>query len=28
MYHMTARPQRVVTHQQSGAQLQVQLNGL
>ena len=28
MYHLRARPQRVVTHQQSGAQLQVQLNGL
>jgi hypothetical protein len=25
---MTARPQRVLTHQQSGAQLHVQLNGL
>jgi hypothetical protein len=28
MYHMSARPQRVVTHQQSDAQLHVQLNGL
>jgi len=27
-YHITARPQRVVTHQQSAAQLHVQLNGL
>jgi hypothetical protein len=25
---MTARPQRVLTHQQSDAQLHVQLNGL
>jgi hypothetical protein len=28
MYHMSQCPQRVVLHQQSSAQLQVQLNGL
>jgi hypothetical protein len=28
MLHMSARRQRVVTHQQSAAQLHVQLNGL
>lgn len=28
MYHISARPHRVVMHQQSAAQLHVQLNGL
>jgi hypothetical protein len=28
MYHMIARPQRLVLHQQLGTQLHVQLNGL